>query len=133
LKELLGDIQLWLEPGRFIVAESGVLLAKVTQTKGKQGARYLGLETGMNSLIRPALYGAYHPMVNISRIDQQVAQKYTVVGPICETGDKLGLDRMLPESLEGDVILIANTGAYGRVMASSYNMREPAKEHILQV
>lgn len=132
LKQLIGDnIELWLEPGRFIVAESGVLLARVTQLKGKTGAGYLGIETGMNSLIRPALYGAYHPIVNLTRIDQPVKQKYTVVGPICETGDKLGIDRLLPESFEGDVMLIANAGAYGRVMASNYNMRQPANEVVI--
>jgi diaminopimelate decarboxylase/aspartate kinase len=132
LKQELGEsIELWLEPGRYLVAESGVLLAKVTQLKGKEGARYLGIETGMNSLIRPALYGAYHPIVNLSRIERPVRQKYTIVGPICETGDKLGVDRLLPESFEGDVILIANVGAYGRVMSSNYNMRAPAAEVIL--
>ncbi|MCO7222992.1 bifunctional aspartate kinase/diaminopimelate decarboxylase [Pleionea sp. CnH1-48] len=128
LKQSLEGIELWMEPGRYIVAQSGVLLARVTQTKGKQGSLYLGVETGMNSLIRPALYGAYHPIVNLSRIDQAATEKMTVVGPICETADKLGLDRMLPESFEGDVMLIANAGAYGAVMSSQYNMRAPAKE-----
>jgi diaminopimelate decarboxylase/aspartate kinase len=132
LKKNLGEpIELWLEPGRFVVAESGVLLARVTQLKGKTGAGYLGVDTGMNSLIRPALYGAYHPIVNLSRIQQPACEKYTVVGPICETGDKLGVDRLLPESFEGDVILIANAGAYGKVMSSNYNMRESANEWVL--
>ncbi len=125
------DIELWLEPGRFIVAEAGVLLARVTQLKGKSGARYLGIDTGMNSLIRPALYDAYHPIVNLTRIDEPAIDKMTVVGPICETGDKLGVERWLPTSQENDVILIANCGAYGRVMSSHYNMREPADEVIL--
>ena len=132
LKSLLGDLELWLEPGRFIAAECGVLVARVTQLKGKSGAGYLGIETGMNSLIRPALYGAYHPIVNLTRVDQPATEKYTVVGPICETGDKLGIDRLLPPSFEGDVLLIANTGAYGQVMSSRYNMREPAGEHIFE-
>lgn len=132
LKSLLGDLELWLEPGRFIAAECGVLVARVTQLKGKSGAGYLGIETGMNSLIRPALYGAYHPIVNLTRIEQPATEKYTVVGPICETGDKLGIDRLLPPSYEGDVLLIANTGAYGQVMSSRYNMREPAGEHIFE-
>ncbi|NVK86590.1 MAG: bifunctional aspartate kinase/diaminopimelate decarboxylase [Gammaproteobacteria bacterium] len=132
LKAALPGVELWLEPGRFVCAESGVLLARVTQLKGKQGARYLGVETGMNSLIRPALYGAYHPIVNLSRLNAPARERYTVVGPICETGDKLGVDRLLPESHEGDVMLIGNTGAYGFVMASQYNMRAPAREFIFE-
>ena len=93
--------------------------------------RYVGLSTGMNSLIRPALYGAYHEIVNLSRVHDAATESVTVVGPICETGDKLGSDRLLPPSEENDVILIANAGAYGRVMSSRYNRREPAAELIL--
>ncbi len=132
LKQLLGGIELWLEPGRFVVAECGVLLARVTQLKGKAGAGYLGVETGMNSLLRPALYGAYHPIVNLTRIKQPAVRKYTVVGPICESADKLGIDRLLPESFEGDAILVANAGAYGFTMSSHYNMRKPGRELIFE-
>ncbi|MEL6367445.1 MAG: bifunctional aspartate kinase/diaminopimelate decarboxylase [Pseudomonadota bacterium] len=124
-------LSLWLEPGRFVVAEAGVLLARVTQLKGKGGTRYVGIATGMNSLIRPALYGAYHEIVNLTRLDEPATELVNIVGPICETGDKLGIERLLPPSEEGDVILIANTGAYGRVMASHYNMRVPAEESAL--
>lgn len=120
--------EFWLEPGRFLVAQAGVLLARVTQTKGKGKTRYIGVSTGMNSLIRPALYGAYHHIVNLSRMDVPAAELATVVGPICESGDKLGRDRWLPVTEEGDVLLIANAGAYGAVMSSRYNLREPAPE-----
>ena len=120
--------QLWLEPGRFIVARAGVLLTHVTQTKGKGAMRYVGVGTGMNSLIRPALYGAYHEIVNLTRADETPSETVTVVGPVCETGDRLGSDRLLPATHEGDVILIANAGAYGYVMSSNYNMRDVAKE-----
>jgi diaminopimelate decarboxylase/aspartate kinase len=126
--DLVRPIRIWLEPGRYLVSEAGVLLARVNQTKGKGEVRYVGLSTGMNSLIRPALYGAWHEIVNLSRIEQPGNRVYNVVGPICETGDILGLDRLLPECEEGDVMLIANTGAYGAVMASRYNLREPAEE-----
>jgi len=119
---------IWIEPGRYLVAQSGVLVSRVTQTKGKGEMMYVGIATGMNSLIRPALYGAYHEIVNLSRMDEKPEKIVTVVGPICESGDKLGTDRLLPVTREGDVILIANTGAYGRVMASSYNLRAPATE-----
>src|SRR4030095_9044965 len=93
---------------------------------------YVGLETGMNSLIRPPLYGAYHPIVNLSRLDEPAACIAHVVGPICETGDILGRSRRLPPTAEGDVLLIANAGAYGRVMSSRYNLREPAGEMLLE-
>jgi len=120
--------QLWLEPGRYLVAEAGVLLARVTQIKQKGEKRYLGLETGMNSLIRPALYGAYHPIVNLSRLQEAPTWKVDVVGPICESGDVLGHDRWMPATEVGDVLLIDNAGAYGASMASRYNLREPARE-----
>jgi len=125
------DYELWLEPGRYIVAEAGVLLTRVTQTKGKAGVRYVGVSTGMNSLIRPALYGAYHEIANLSRLDEPAEQLVNIVGPICETGDKLGTDRLLPACTEGDILLVANAGAYGYVMSSHYNLREPAKEFVI--
>jgi diaminopimelate decarboxylase/aspartate kinase len=131
VKAACGERQVWLEPGRYIVAQAGVLLAQVTQTKGKREMQYVGVATGMNSLIRPALYGAYHEIVNLSRYEQAAKVLVTVVGPICETGDRLGSDRLMPEAGEGDVILIANTGAYGRVMSSEYNLRKPAEEILI--
>jgi diaminopimelate decarboxylase/aspartate kinase len=124
-------LELWLEPGRFLVSEAGVLLARVTQTKGKGGIGYVGLNTGMNSLIRPALYGAWHDIVNLTRYGEPATALVNVVGPICESGDQLGSERLLPPSAEGDVFLIANAGAYGRAMASSYNLREPAGEIVI--
>ena len=124
--------ELWLEPGRFLVAQAGVLLARVTQVKRKGDVLYVGLETGMNSLIRPPLYGAYHPIVNLTRLDEPLAWIAHIVGPICETGDILGRSRRLPETAEGDVLLIANAGAYGRVMSSHYNLRQPAGELLLE-
>jgi diaminopimelate decarboxylase/aspartate kinase len=93
--------------------------------------RYVGVGAGMNTLIRPALYGAYHEIVNLSRADELPSETVTIVGPICETGDRLGSDRLLPPTKEGDVILIANAGAYGYVMSSQYNRREVATEVIL--
>ncbi len=123
--------QIWIEPGRYLVANAGVLLAKVTQTKTKSEYNYIGIDAGMNSLIRPSLYGSYHEIVNLSRMDQKATVQASVVGPICETGDVLGHSRLLPESKDGDVVLIDTVGAYGRVMASSYNMRPPAEEVFL--
>src|SRR5690606_29522900 len=95
VRQAVAGSELWIEPGRYVVAEAGVLLARVTQTKGKEGVRYVGVATGMNSLIRPALYGAYHEIVNLTRLGEPATERVNVVGPICETGDVLGLDRLL--------------------------------------
>ncbi len=131
IKETYPQYHLWLEPGRFFVSRAGVLLTHVTQTKGKGEMRYIGVGIGMNSLIRPALYGSYHEIVNLTRVDEAPSETVTVVGPICETGDRLGSDRLLPPTREGDVILIANAGAYGFVMSSQYNRREVASEVVI--
>jgi len=131
VRNQVGDCEIWLEPGRYVVAQAGVLLATVTQIKGKGEVQYVGVSTGMNSLIRPALYGAYHEIANLSRYGDPATEIVNVVGPICETGDRLGSDRLLPPALEGDVILVANAGAYGYVMSSRYNLREPAAEVVI--
>ena len=131
IREAYPQFDLWLEPGRYLVARAGVLLTRCTQTKGKGEMRYIGVGTGMNSLIRPALYGSYHEIVNLSRAEQAPSETVTIVGPICETGDRLGSDRLLPLTEEGDVILIANAGAYGHVMSSQYNRRDVAVEIVI--
>jgi diaminopimelate decarboxylase/aspartate kinase len=128
IRAIWPDCELWLEPGRYLVAEAGVLMVQVTQTKGKGEVRYVGVNTGMNSLIRPALYGAYHEIINLSRWGEPANNVVNIVGPICETGDRLGNDRLLPRCFEGDTLLVANAGAYGHVMSSDYNLREPAGE-----
>jgi diaminopimelate decarboxylase/aspartate kinase len=122
------QLEFWMEPGRYLVAAAGVLLARVTQLKSKGEVRYVGVTTGMNSLIRPALYGAFHEIVNLTRADEAATELVNVVGPICESADVLGHDRLLPPTREGDVLLIANAGAYGFAMSSHYNLRDPAVE-----
>jgi diaminopimelate decarboxylase/aspartate kinase len=131
VKQAYPQFALWMEPGRFLVADAGVLLARVTQTKRKGAVNYVGIDAGMNSLIRPALYEAWHEIVNLSRLDAPAGDLVQVVGPICESGDVIGANRRLPECREGDVLLIAQAGAYGAVMASHYNLREPAQEVLL--
>jgi diaminopimelate decarboxylase/aspartate kinase len=121
----------WIEPGRYLVAPAGVLVARVTQVKQKGNVTYVGVETGMNSLIRPALYGAWHEIVNLSRWGEPTTLVADVVGPICETGDVLGHARRIAPTREGDVLLVATAGAYGRVMSSEYNRRAPAAEVVL--
>jgi bifunctional diaminopimelate decarboxylase / aspartate kinase len=125
------QIEFWMEPGRFLVAKAGVLVAVVTQLKGKGDVQYVGIATGMNSLIRPALYGAHHDIRNLTRLDQPMSHRVNVVGPICESADQLGADRWLPHTEEGDVLLIATCGAYGYAMSSHYNRRPPAREFML--
>ncbi|HEX4479683.1 MAG TPA: bifunctional aspartate kinase/diaminopimelate decarboxylase [Rudaea sp.] len=131
VKTAYPQFALWAEPGRYLVADAGVLVARVTQLKSKGDVRYVGIDAGMNSLIRPALYDAYHEIVNLTRIDDAASGLVQVVGPICESGDVLGSNRRLPPTQEGDVLLIAQAGAYGASMASHYNLREPAREVVL--
>lgn len=131
VKAAYPQFQLWMEPGRFLVAEAGVLLTRVTQLKRKGDVHYVGVDVGMNSLLRPALYDAWHDIVNLQRLDEAPAGLVQVVGPLCESGDVLGRNRRLPTCQEGDVLLIDQAGAYGAVMASHYNLREPAIEVVL--
>jgi diaminopimelate decarboxylase/aspartate kinase len=130
-KQSCPGVALWIEPGRYLVAAAGVLLARVTQIKSKDDIHYIGVATGMNSLIRPALYGAWHEIVNLSRLEEPPSMSASVVGPICESADFLGHDRLLPVTHPGDVLLIATAGAYGHTMSSRYNLREPAPELLL--
>ncbi|MBI2570273.1 MAG: bifunctional aspartate kinase/diaminopimelate decarboxylase [Candidatus Schekmanbacteria bacterium] len=123
--------ELWMEPGRYLVSRAGVLLARVTQTKRKGTVTYIGVNTGMNSLIRPALYGAHHQIVNLTRLSEPPTLLASIVGPICESADTLGYDRRIAPSREGDIVLIATAGAYGRTMSSHYNLRPPAAEILL--
>ncbi len=131
VKTAYPQFELWAEPGRYLVADAGVLLARVTQLKRKGEVRYVGCDAGMNSLIRPALYEAYHEIVNLTRLEESTSELVHIVGPICESGDVLGNNRRLPPTQEGDVLLIAQTGAYGAAMASHYNLRDPAGEVVL--
>ena len=131
LKGKYPNVAFWIEPGRYLVAQAGVLVAQVTQLKGKGEVQYVGIATGMNSLIRPALYGAHHEIVNLSRLGEPATEVANIVGPICESADLLGSERVLPPTQEGDVLLIATAGAYGYAMSSRYNLREPAVEVVM--
>lgn len=131
IKQQFPQLEFWIEPGRFLVARAGVILARVTQLKQKGDTHFIGIEAGMNFLIRPSLYGSYHEIVNLSKLDSPRTIIAHIVGPICESGDTLGFSRFLPQTEEGDVILIANAGAYGYAMSSNYNLRAPAIEEWL--
>ncbi len=132
IKQKYPNYKFWIEPGRYLVAESGILLTHITQMKNKGDKKFIGVGTGMNTLIRPALYDAHHEIINLTRYyDNTVTEQVEIVGPICESGDSFGMHRFKKGSREGDVILIANVGAYGSSMSSRYNLRELPIEIIL--
>ncbi len=121
-------LKLYLEPGRSIVGKHGRLYTRIIRTKKTGRKNFMIVDAAMNDLIRPALYGAYHEITPLKRIGGRNL-RWDVVGPICETGDFLGLDRKLSEKLKaGDILVIHDVGAYGMSMASHYNMRESASE-----
>jgi diaminopimelate decarboxylase len=124
------QLELWLEPGKFLVSEAGYLLVKATVVKESPTVTFVGVDTGLNHLIRPMMYDAYHSLYNLSNPDGKKV-KYNVVGYICET-DTLAAHRELNETKIGDLLVIKNAGAYGYSMASNYNSRvRPAEVLIL--
>jgi diaminopimelate decarboxylase len=114
-------LQCWIEPGKYLVSEAGILLVKTNVVKKSPALTFVGVDSGLNHLIRPMMYNAYHEIVNISN-PLGSKQTYTVVGNICET-DTLGADRELNEVRENDLLAILNAGAYGYSMSSTYNSR----------
>lgn len=132
IKAAYPRLALAIEPGRYLVAEAGVLLLTATQVVEKDGIRRVGCDGGMNALLRPALYDAYHHVANLTRLGDARLAAFDVVGPVCETSDVLGTRRLLPAATEeGDVLLVADAGAYGMVMANTYNLRAlPAEDAI---
>ncbi|MGA2745401.1 MAG: diaminopimelate decarboxylase [Candidatus Sulfotelmatobacter sp.] len=128
-------VRLLLEPGRSIVGPAGVLITSVIYRKENDGKRFLVVDAAMNDLIRPALYGAYHEIVPVTRSKGSGAKSEIakcevtdIVGPVCETGDFFARDRELPPVSEGDQLAILDAGAYGMVLASNYNTRPRAAE-----
>lgn len=122
------ETALAIEPGRYLVADAGYLLTRVTALKETPGGTYAGIDAGMNDLIRPAMYDAYHHVLPAHKMDQPFDRKYHLAGPVCESGDVLARDRALPKLGEGDLLAILNAGAYGMAMASNYNARGRAPE-----
>ncbi len=123
LKKCNRPVSFFFEPGRWVVGPAGILLAQVNTVKDQGRKLFLGTDTGFNHLLRPALYDAYHEVVNISADSEDGTQTYHVAGNICESGDILGFDRKLPKSSSGDYLAILDVGAYGMTMASHYNRR----------
>jgi diaminopimelate decarboxylase len=121
------NLKLIIEPGRFIVGNGGILLTSITYNKKGIKKNFLIVDAGMNDLIRPALYGAYHSIIPVK--ETKTKEKiFDVVGPICESADFFGKDRHLPDLKPGDILAIRSTGAYGFVMSSNYNSRPRTAE-----
>jgi diaminopimelate decarboxylase len=116
-------LKLLLEPGRFLVANAGVMLAGVEYLKRGHGKSFLVLDAGMNDLVRPAMYDAYHEIVPLQRDTSRRALKVDIVGPVCESADCFARDRTLQELGEGEYVALLSAGAYCHVMANSYNSR----------
>jgi diaminopimelate decarboxylase len=119
-----------LEPGRFLVGSAGLLLTRVLYRKHSGGKEFVVVDAGMNDLVRPSHYQAYHEIVEVEE-RRRPASRVDVVGPVCETGDFLALDRMLPGLVAGDTLAVLGAGAYGFVMASNYNSRPRPPEVIV--
>lgn len=126
------DVQLTVEPGRLITANAGVLIAEVIYVKQGDEKEFLILDAGMNDLIRPALYDAWHDIVPVRQAAQAQLKVYDVVGPVCESTDLFARDRELPRLSAGDLVAILSTGAYGAVQASGYNARPLAPEILVR-
>lgn len=123
----LGDPYLCMEPGRYLVCDAGIVLTRVNTMKDTINKRMVGVDAGLHTLIRPAMYGAYHHILH-ARKTGEVNKTYDVMGPLCESSDFLGEDRELPAVKEGDLLAVLNAGAYGFSMSSNYNsMPKPAE------
>ncbi|NTV00847.1 MAG: diaminopimelate decarboxylase, partial [Methanoregulaceae archaeon] len=122
---------LWVEPGRSLVADSTVLLTRVNSIK-KAHRTFVNVDAGFNLLIRPAMYDAYHEVIAANKAGREGTTLCTVAGPICETGDILAFDRLLPDPCAGDTLALLDCGAYGFAMSSQYNSRPRCPEVMLR-
>jgi len=132
IRHALGDFggRILLEPGRWLVAEAGILLTRVIRIKHGRQRQFLVVDAGMTELLRPSLYDAWHDIVQVTN-ETRPLQTYDVVGPVCESSDTFARDRELPRCEPGDLLMIKATGAYGASMASTYNSRPLAAEVLL--
>ncbi|MFX0181143.1 MAG: diaminopimelate decarboxylase [Candidatus Hodarchaeota archaeon] len=129
--ENLGEPVFKIEPGRFLVAESCILITQINTIKDNGYKLFAGVDAGFNTLIRPTMYGSYHHIMKCNKNEKDEVLKYDIVGPICESGDILGKERELPNLIEGDYLAILDTGAYGYVMSSNYNSRPRSAEILI--
>lgn len=125
-------LKLLLEPGRSLIAAAGALLTRVVAIKTNGARRFIITDAGMNDLLRPSLYSAYHQIVNLSAPAGASTISADIVGPVCESGDFFARERKVQETNEGDLLAILDAGAYGFAMASNYNFRPRAAEVLLE-
>lgn len=127
----LGEPYFYIEPGRFLVADSTILLTRVNTIKTTPYKKFVGVDAGFNTLIRPAMYDSYHPILVANKPMTTEKEKCDIAGPICESGDLLAKERELPKIREGDLLAVLNAGAYGFSMSSQYNARPRAAEVVV--
>ena len=131
-KDGLGEPFFCVEPGRYIVADASILLTAVNTIKVTPFKKFIGVDAGFNTLVRPTMYGSYHHIVVANSLNAPEEAECGVVGPICESGDALAKDRRLPMAKEGDLLAVLNAGAYGFAMSSQYNARPRAAEVLVK-
>jgi diaminopimelate decarboxylase len=133
LPEIEGlGLKLLLEPGRSLIASAGTLLTRVVAIKTNGAKRFVITDAGMNDLLRPSLYSAYHQIVNLSARAGAPVVKADIVGPVCESGDFFAKDREIQEAGEGDLLAVMDAGAYAFSMASNYNFRPRPAEVLIE-
>jgi diaminopimelate decarboxylase len=128
----LGKPFFCVEPGRYLVCDVSILLTRVNTVKATPFKRFVGVDAGFNTLVRPTMYGSYHHVLVANKLDAPEEETYDVAGPICESGDLLARDRRLPKVEEGDLLAVLNAGAYGYAMSSQYNSRPRAAEVLVK-
>lgn len=128
----LGKPIFCVEPGRYLVCDAAILLVIVNTVKATPFKKFVGIDAGFNTLVRPAMYGSYHPVVVANKLRSSEEETVDVVGPICESGDALARDRYLPKIEEGDLLAVLNAGAYGFAMSSQYNARPRSAEVLVK-
>jgi diaminopimelate decarboxylase len=128
----LGEPFFCVEPGRYLVCDASILLTRVNTVKVTPFKRFVGVDAGFNTLVRPTMYGSYHHVLVANKLDAPEKETYDVAGPVCESGDLLARDRRLPKVEEEDLLAILNAGAYGYAMSSQYNSRPRAAEVLVK-
>jgi diaminopimelate decarboxylase len=131
-KDGLGEPNFCVEPGRYLVADASILLTAVNTVKTTPFKKFIGVDAGFNTLVRPTMYGSYHQIIVANKLNAPEEAVCDVVGPICESGDVLAKDRRLPLIQEGDLLAVLNVGAYGFAMSSQYNARPRAAEVLVK-
>ena len=126
------NVKIIFEPGRSLIGNAGYLLSKIIYIKKTNKTNFIILDTGMNDLMRPALYKAYHNIIPVKKNSSKISKRHEFVGPICESTDKFLSLKSYQKLSEGDNIVICDVGAYGKVLSSNYNLRKNANEILIK-